>query len=139
MRQVKQEVSTIDEVDVAVVGVGPTVRPRIHDFEVISAVGEVRTPADNGHMPDGEVMIVSEMRAKVRIINPLSLSHVRIVMFLLPRIIVMLIPMLVLSEGRDRSAQQKCPAHSTHYQKSFHSYSSLDLKMRSAPRAPLVN
>lgn len=114
MRQIEQEISAIHEIDVAVVAIRPACRPRIHDLEVVAAVCEVRTAAHNRDMPDGEVMVVSKMRPKVRIINPLALLHMFVMPLFMSSLIMMLVPVLILSPRRHRSAQQKCPAHSTH-------------------------
>jgi len=83
--QVKKKISAIDEVDVAVVVVGPSPRPRINDLEIVAAVCEVRTASDNSHVPDGEMMIVSEMLTEMRIVDPAHvfvMAHLIMVLFL---------------------------------------------------------
>ncbi len=44
MQKIKQEIFSIDVVDVAVIGVSPVLRPRIHQLKRVAAVLKLRLP-----------------------------------------------------------------------------------------------
>jgi hypothetical protein len=125
MRQIEQEIPAIDIVDVDVVVVGPAMRPRVHNFKIVTAVSKVRTPSDNRDVLDCKMMVVAEVGTKMGIVNPFVLGRVLIMMLLLPGIVVMLIMVVVLRQSGHCPAQQKRATDTAYCQESLHSESSL--------------
>jgi VIT1/CCC1 family predicted Fe2+/Mn2+ transporter len=126
MRQVEEKISAINIVDIAVVAVGPAMRPRIDDFEVVTAVREVRTASHDSHMPDGKVMLAAEVIVKVSVVNAAHMLVVPFV-FVMSYLVVMslfltllFLMVIVLSDSRHRSHQQKRNANGPNYNPSLH-------------------
>jgi hypothetical protein len=139
MPQIKQKVSAIDKVDVAVVVVRPSMRPGVHNFKVIAAVTEVRPASDNRHVTDGEMVIVAKMLAEMFIVDAAMLfaPFLVIMPFFLPRVIAPLISVLILAESGHRRSQQKRNTDAASYQQSLHSDPRLKvLKPEGSLRAP---
>jgi hypothetical protein len=111
MPVVKQVVSAVDEVDVGVVVVRPSVRPCLHDFEVVSAVGEARTTFYHVHVADCEVMFASEALAEMFIRNPVLFpSFCMFAVLILPDFAMFffsLVAVLILGNRSHRRSQQK--------------------------------
>jgi hypothetical protein len=63
--RIKQKIPAFDEVDIAVVGVCPSSRPGLPDFEPVAAVREVRVACHHGHVADSKVVLASKVRVKV--------------------------------------------------------------------------
>src|ERR1700683_4414921 len=95
-----QIISAVNEVDVGIVVVRPSMRPCVHNFEVVAAVGEMRPASENGDVPDGEMVVVAKMRAEVFVINAAPCFCVLLVVLFLPRLIVMLVVVLGISGHR---------------------------------------
>ncbi len=117
--QVEEEISTVDEIDVAVVIVRPCVRPRIDDFKVVAAVGEMRPASDESDVADGEMMVVAEMRPEMSVVDSahfLSMLDVLIVPLFLAGVVVV----IVLRKRSQRASQQECPTDADNYDKSIH-------------------
>ena len=144
VHQIKQKVASIDEVDVAVICVSPTHRPRLHDFEVVAAVGKTRSAFDHLDVADGEVMLPSEVRTEMVVGNPamllvfcrivfvlvldlivvlvLIVLYLIVFLFLSCLVILVLVPIvIVLGHDRQHRSEQKCCANRTRDRKSFHS------------------
>jgi hypothetical protein len=122
MRQVEKVVSTVHEVDIAVIFVRPSVRPGIHNFEIVAAIAKMGMPSDDRYAPDCEMMIVPKMSVKMGIIYAPPFLHVFVVPLFVLRLFVMLISMFILSECH-RAAEQNCYADTASDQKSRHSCS----------------
>jgi hypothetical protein len=113
MRQIEQIIPTINEVDIAVVPVRPSVRPCINDLEIVATVRKMRATAYDRHVPDREMMVMPEMSTKVRVIDSPTLLRMFVMplfvlRFLVPRLIVMIVSMFILSKSSRRAAEQKC-------------------------------
>lgn len=140
MPQIEQEISTIDIVDVAIVVVRPSVRPRVYDFKVISAVGKMGPASDDFHVTDGEMMIVPEVSAEVGVIDTACVLVMPgffvsrfLVVFFLPGIVMivaLLVSMLILGESGKRSSEEQPRADTDCDCESFHS----DLKLEFFPK-----
>jgi hypothetical protein len=63
--RIKQKIPAFDEIDIAVVGVCPSSRPGLSDFEAVATIAEVRMACLHGHVADSEVVLTSEVRAKM--------------------------------------------------------------------------
>jgi hypothetical protein len=63
--RIKQKIPAFDEIDIAVVGVCPSSRPGLSDFEAVATIAEVRMACDHSHVANGEVVLTSEVRAKM--------------------------------------------------------------------------
>jgi hypothetical protein len=121
MSQVKKKISAIDKVDVAVVVVGPSAGPRLRDFKVVAAVGKMRPAFDDRYVPDGEVMIVSEVLTEMRVIDPahmLVVPRFFVMLFLLG--IAMLVSVFILGHGGHRRPQNKGSTDPSDYCQSLH-------------------
>jgi hypothetical protein len=111
---IKQKIPAFDEIDIAVVGICPSSRPGLSDFEPVATIPEVRMACLHSHVADGKVVLTSEVRAKMVIrnspklhvplfmCNALLMSHVPLffvgfVMFFLARLFSFSV--LVLSNG----------------------------------------
>ena len=105
-------------------------RPRVYDFEVVTAVGKVRTPAHHSHVADGEVMVAPEMIMKMSVVDTLHMLIVpdfRLRMLVMLYLVVMslflpffFLVMFVLRESCDRSRQQECGTNSPNCNESLH-------------------
>lgn len=115
-------------------------RPRVDDFKVVSAVPEVGPAADDFHMTDGEVVIVSEVSPKMGVVDaarvlivPHFLLPGFIVAFFLAGVVVAsLVSVFVLGKGGERSSEKQCSTNAGSYRESFHS----DLKFRFSEALP---
>jgi hypothetical protein len=67
--RIKQEIPAPNEIDIAVVGVGPSSRPGLPDFESVPAVGEAGMTCHHGHVADSKVVLASKVGAKMVIRN----------------------------------------------------------------------
>src|ERR1700691_6102768 len=65
MQQVEKEVFAIDVVDVALIGIGPTHRPRINNDKRIATVLELGPSADSGYVSDAERVLPSKTCPKL--------------------------------------------------------------------------
>jgi hypothetical protein len=115
VREIEQEILSIDEVDVALIGVGPSGWPGLNDFEVIAAVGEVRMSAHDFDVLDSEVVTGAEVLAEVSVIDALHirvvLLHillVLIVMLFLTGLVFVIVVMFILGIDGQHSCEQKC-------------------------------
>jgi hypothetical protein len=145
MRQIEQEVSTINKVDVAVVAIRPSVGPHVDDFKVVSAIPEVRPAPDNGNTPDGEVVLAAEMSAKMGIVDaadfPLTMLGFAVfglLMFFVAGFVVM----FLLGDSGHRASEKERAAETAHYKKSIHGVSPLwfrDWTEKTRARAPLTH
>jgi hypothetical protein len=118
--QVKQKVSAVDEVDVAVVRVSPACRPRLCNFEVVAAVGEVRSAAYYLDVTNREVVIVAEMGTKMFVVDSTGML---VMLFFLSSIFI--ISVLVLGNDGDQSCEKQSSANGSNCCESFHVYTSL--------------
>jgi hypothetical protein len=92
VRQVVEKISAIDVINVDIIVVRPSVRPRLRDFKVVPAVSEVRPAADHGYVADSKMMVMTEMRAEMRIVDALHMLIVpdfRFVMFVVLHFLIM--------------------------------------------------
>lgn len=120
MPQVKQEIPTVDEVDIAVVGVSPARGPRLGYFEIVAAVGEVGSACHYFDVTDREMVIPAEMRAKMLVVDStgMVIALYIIVLFFLSNFFV--VSMLVLGKGGDQSREKQPSADGSNCCESFH-------------------
>ena len=62
---IKQKILAFDEIVLGVVGVGPSSRPGLSDFEPVAAIREVRMACHHSHAANGEVVLTSKVRVKM--------------------------------------------------------------------------
>jgi len=62
---IRQKIPAFDEIDIAVVGVCPSSRPGLSDFEPVAAIGEVRMACQHSHAANGKVVLTSKVRVKM--------------------------------------------------------------------------
>jgi hypothetical protein len=134
--RIKQKIPALDEIDIAVVGVGPSSRPGLSDFESVPAVPKARMACHHSHVADSKVVLASKVGAKMFIRNSpmlgvslfmsnmLFMGHVplfsaplfmrlvllflvRFVPFFLAHLSLFPIPVLVLSSSGNSASQQK--------------------------------
>jgi hypothetical protein len=74
MSQVKQEISTIDVVNVAIVAVSPGRWPGIDEHKRVAAVLELRPPAHYFWTGHGKVMLSSELGAEAIVWNATAVT-----------------------------------------------------------------
>jgi hypothetical protein len=72
MTQVKQEVRSVDVVNVAVVAISPVARPRISNDEPISAELESRLTFHDYRLANDDRMLPAELRTEFVVRNPAS-------------------------------------------------------------------
>ena len=136
VHQIKQKVTSIDIVDIAIIRVSPADRPCFNDLKVVAAVGEPGSAFDHLNVADGEVMLSPEVRAEMIVGNPamlfgsclivfvLIVLHLvvlvlivlyLIVLFFLPRLVILVLVPIVIVLGHDRQhcCEQKCRANRT--------------------------
>jgi len=63
--RIKQKIPAPSEIDIAVVGVCPSSRPGLSDFEPVAAIREVRMACHHSHVADGKVVLASKVGAKM--------------------------------------------------------------------------
>jgi hypothetical protein len=61
MEQIKQEILSIDVVDVTVIGVCPTDRPRIDNNERVTGISKLRLVIHDYRFADRELVLASKM------------------------------------------------------------------------------
>jgi len=64
MEHIEDEIFSIDEIDVTVIGVGPSNRPRVDDFEPVSAILEAGLAPDDFRVPDGKGVLAAKAGAE---------------------------------------------------------------------------
>jgi hypothetical protein len=118
--QIKQKVSAIDEVDVAVVAVRPSSRPCVDNFKIVTAICEVRPASDDLDVTDCEVVIVAKMGTKMFVVDSTGMlvMLVLIVSFLLSSTFIVV--MLVLGKGGNHSREKQASANRSNGCESFH-------------------
>jgi hypothetical protein len=113
MAQIEKVVCAIHIVDIAIIVVRPPSRPRLHDLEVVPAIGKMRMAFHHSDMVDGEMVLVSKVLFPMGIIDAALLVLIPvfvapffllIVTFILPdfpvvSIISIIVVMLVLGYG----------------------------------------
>ena len=62
---IRQKILASDEIDIAVVGVCPSSRPGLSNFEPVAAIREVRMARYHSHAPNGKVVLTSKVRVKM--------------------------------------------------------------------------
>ena len=62
---IRQKIPASDEIDIAVVGVCPSSRPGLSDFEPVATIREVRMACHHIHAANGKVVLTSKVRAKM--------------------------------------------------------------------------
>ena len=141
MRQIVEEVSPVNVVNVAVVAVSPSVRPCIRDLEVVTSISEVRTASDNGHVSNREVMVMAEMSAKMGIVNAthmLVVPDFRVVLFMFIMMLFLagsvIVMVFVLGKDGDRSGEEPCSTYGDDYSESFHGETSYEICEMTAAR-----
>ena len=93
--------------------------------------------ADDFYMPDREVVIVPEMRAKMCVVDaahvfvmpPFFMPRLIVPLFLPGVVVVVVVSVLVLSQDGERSSKKYCSTNTKSDRESFHS----DLNMRFFP------
>ena len=86
-------------------------RPCVHNFKIVAAIGEVRPTSDQGYVADGEMMIMAKVRTEMFVINaPLFFCALLVVLFLFRFFVVFV---LVLGVSGHRPTQKNCPADPT--------------------------
>jgi hypothetical protein len=118
--QVKQKIPAIDEVDIAVVGVSPARRPSLRYFEIVAAVGEVRSASDYLDVTDGKVVFPSKVRAKMFVVNSTGMLVALCIIVPLFLSNFFVVSMLVLGKGGDQSPEKQPSADGSNRYESFH-------------------
>jgi hypothetical protein len=126
MPHIKHVISAVDEVDVAVVRVGPPNGPWLGNLEVVAAVGETRPTFHDFDVTDREVVFATKMSTEMFVCNATGMLVVSflIVPFFLPRIFVF-ISVLVLSNYGEHSCEKNCGTNGAHCCESLHVKTSL--------------
>ena len=62
---IKQKIPAFDGIDVAVIGIGPSSRPGLSDFEPVAAIREARMACHHSHAANGKVVLTSKVRVKM--------------------------------------------------------------------------
>jgi hypothetical protein len=118
--QIKQKVSPVDEVDIAVVRVSPARWPRLRDFEIVAAVGEVRSASDYFDVTNCEMVFPAKMSAKMFVVDSTGMFvalYIIVPLFLSNFFVV---SMLVLGKGGDQSPEKQPSTNSSNRCESFH-------------------
>jgi hypothetical protein len=118
--QVKQKVSAVDEVDIAVVGVSPARRPRLRYFEIVAAVGEVRSAFHHFDVTNREMVIPAEMCAKMFVVDSTRMFVALYVIVPLFLSNFFVIAVLVLGNDRGHSCEKQSSADGSNRYESFH-------------------
>jgi hypothetical protein len=66
---IKQKIAAFDEIDIAMVGVCPSSRPGLSDFEMVAAVPKMRMARHHSQVAHGKVVLTSKVRPKMFIGN----------------------------------------------------------------------
>lgn len=67
--RIKQEIPAVNEIDIAMVGVGPSSRPGLPDFESVPAIREARMTRHHSYVADSKVVLASKMGTKMFVRN----------------------------------------------------------------------
>ena len=62
---IKQKIPAFDEIDIAVVGIGPSSRPGLSDLEPVATIREVRMACHHTHVANRKVVLTSKVRVKM--------------------------------------------------------------------------
>jgi len=120
MPEIKQKISAVDKVDVAIVRISPARGPGLRNFKIVAAVCEVRPASDDLGVTDREVVIVAKMGTKMFIVDSTGVlvMLVLIVSFFLSRTFIVL--MLVLGKRRNHSREKQASTNRSNRCESFH-------------------
>ena len=137
MPHIKHVVSAVDEVDVAVVRVGPSNRPWLGNLKVVTTVSEMRTTSHYFDVTDREVVFATKMSTEMFVCNAAGMLVVSflIVPFFLASLFFFFISMLVLSNYGEHSCEKNCGTNSAHCCESLHVKTSLRSNQMQAPAA----
>ena len=122
MPHIKHVISAVDEVDVAVVGVGPPNEPWLGNLKVVAAVGETRPTFHDFDVTDREVVFATKVSTEMFICNAAGMLVVTflIVPFFLASLFFFFISVLVLSNYGEHSCEKNCGTNGTHCCESLH-------------------
>ena len=119
MPQVKEKISAVDKVDVAIVRVSPARGPRLRDFKIVAAISKSWPPFHDLNMTDCEVVVPPKVRAKMFVCN----AAVFVVLFLIVLLFlssIFIVSMLVLRKGGNHPRKKQASANRSNGCESFH-------------------
>jgi hypothetical protein len=131
--QIKQKIPAIDEVDVTVVRVSPARGPRLRNFEIVAAVGEVGPASHDLDVTDREVVVPAEMRAKMFVVDATGML---VALFSLSSIFI--IAVFVLGKDGDHSREKQCGTDGSNCCESFHVKPRFKFSQNAGALAPFV-
>jgi hypothetical protein len=131
--QVKQKIPAIDEVDVTVVCVSPARGPRLRNFEIVAAVGEVGPASHDLDVTDREVVFAAEMSTKMFVVDATGML---VVPFFLSSIFI--IAVVVLGKDGDHSREKQCGTDGSNCCESFHVKPRFKFSQNADALAPFV-